>query len=120
MLRLIDAGMTPFVLYEGIWDDRLEYLAELPEGKTIGWFQASDFFKVKEVVGDTMRITGGMPVSMLTSGPPERVREHTKKVCEVVGDGGGFIMTSSIGELQGCDPDLIELWVDTTKEFGGT
>jgi hypothetical protein len=27
-------------------------------------------------------------------------------------------MSTSIGELQGCDPELIKLWIDTTKEFG--
>ena len=33
--RLVDAGITPSVYYEGVWDQRLEYLAELPKGKTL-------------------------------------------------------------------------------------
>ena len=118
MLRLVEEGITPFVLYEGHWEKRLDYLSDLPKGKTIGWFQASDIFEVKKAVGDTMCIVGGMPVSMLTSGPAERVFNYTKRVCEEVGDDGGFIMSTSIGELQGCDPELIKLWIDTTKEFG--
>ena len=75
---LIDHGITVFVFYEGIWDKRLKYLAELPKGKTVGWFQSSDIFKVKEVLGDTMCILGGMPVSMLSGGTVEQVRERTK------------------------------------------
>ena len=77
----------PYVFYEGVWDQRLKYLAELPKGKTAGWFQFSDIFKVKEVVGDTMAITGGMRNSMLQAGTAEEVREFTKRLCAEVGQG---------------------------------
>jgi uroporphyrinogen-III decarboxylase len=118
MLDLIEAGITPLVFWEGAWNQRLHYLAELPKGKTVGMFQQSDIFKVKEVLGDTMCIQGGMPVSMLFKSNPEEIREYTKKLCQVVGKGGGFIMSTDIGELEGCDPDLIQVWCDATKEFG--
>ena len=118
MLRLIDAGITPSVYYEGVWDDRLEYLAELPKGKTVGLFQDSDIFKVKEVVGDTMCIIGGMPNSMLVGASVQKVRDLTQEVCERVGKGGGFIMSTGVMELEGCDLKLIEAWVDATKEYG--
>ena len=111
LLDLIEAGITPVVFWEGTWDQRLRYLAELPKGKTVGKFQQSDIFKVKEVLGDTMCIQGGMPVSMLLKSTAEEIREHTKKLCQVVGKGGGFIMSTDIGELEGCDPDLIQVWV---------
>ncbi len=118
MLELIDMGITPRPYYEGVWDQRLEYLAQLPKGRTIGQFQSSDIFKVKEIVGDTMCIMGGLPVSILKDGDPSRIREITHELCERVGKGGGFVMATSIGELEGCDPDLIQVWVDATKEFG--
>lgn len=117
-LDLIDAGITPYVFYEGIWDQRLEYLADLPKGKTIGWFQSSDIFKVKEVLGDTMCIQGGMPNSLLQSASPEEIRAYTKKLCEVVGKDGGYMMSVGIGEMEGCKPELVKVWVDATKEFG--
>ena len=118
LLQLIDAGITPSLFYEGVWDQRLEYLAELPKGKTIGLFQSSDIFKVKEVLGDTMCIMGGMPISLLTGGSVEQVREHTHELCERVGKGGGYIMCTGVMELEGCKPELIKAWVDATKEFG--
>jgi uroporphyrinogen-III decarboxylase len=118
MLSLIDAGVTPFVIWEGNWDQRLEYLAELPNGKTVGAFQSSDIFKVKEILGDVMCIQGGMPVSMLAFATPGEIRDHTRRVCEVAGKGGGFIMTTDIAEMEGCDPALIEVWMDATREFG--
>ena len=118
ILALVDAGITPWVYYEGVWDDRLSYLAELPKGKTMGSFQSSDIFKVKEVLGETMCILGGMQNSMLKAGTVEQVREHTKKVCEVVGKDGGFIMCTGVMELENCKPELVKAWAEATREFG--
>ena len=73
MVTLVDNGITPICFYEGVWDQRLKYLAELPKGKTVGWFQSSDIFKVKEVVGETVCIIGGMKNSLLQSGTVEQV-----------------------------------------------
>lgn len=118
MLGLIDLGITPWVFYEGVWDQRLEYLTRLPAGKSVGLFQNSDIFRVKEIVGDTMCIMGGMPVSLLRSGSTEQIREHTHEVCERVGAGGGLIMSTSVRELESCDPIRVRTWTDATREFG--
>ncbi len=118
MMSLIEAGIMPSVFYEGVWDQRLKYLAELPKAKTAGWFQRSDIFKVKEVVGRTMCIMGGMPNSMLQGGRVEEVRSWTRRVCEVVGKGGGFIMSTGVGEMSGSKPELVRAWVEATREFG--
>jgi len=118
MVTLVNNGIMPIVFYEGVWDQRLRYLTELPKGKTVGWFQSSDIFKVKEVVGDTMCIMGGMKNSLLQSGTVEQVRALTKKVCEVVGKGGGFVMCTGVGEMEGSNLELVRAWVDATREFG--
>jgi uroporphyrinogen-III decarboxylase len=117
-LRLIDAEITPVVFYEGVWNKRLDYVADLPRGKTVGWFQASDIFKVKEVAGKTLCIMGGMRNTLLQAGTLEEVRETTREVCQRVGDGGGFVMCTGIGEMEGCRPELVEAWVRATREFG--
>jgi len=119
MLEMIDNGITPICFYEGVWDQRLKYLAELPQGKTAGIFQDSNIFKVKEAVGTGMSIIGGMPIPLLKNGTPESVREHTRKVCREVGKGGSFVMCTTVLDLEGCNPELIKAWVDATKEFGG-
>jgi hypothetical protein len=117
-LRLIEAGITPACFYEGVWNKRLGYIADLPRGKTVGWFQRSDIFAVKEVAGKTLCIMGGMPNTLLQAGTPEEVRDRTREVCQRVGAGGGFIMATGIGEMEGCRPDLVETWVEATREFG--
>ena len=117
MLDLIDAGMIPTMFYEGIWDDRLHYLAELPKGKTRGMFDRSNMFKVKEVLGDVMPISGGFPVSRLQVGSVEGLRDFTKEWCEVMGRDGGYLMGAS-SAMDYCDKDLVKAWVDFTKEYG--
>ena len=118
MLQLIDNGIRPGCFYEGVWDERLEYLTELPKGKTFGMFQASDIFKVKEVLGDTMCIIGGMPNSLIQSGTVQEVRDYTNKLCQEVGKDGGFIMSTGVGEMSGAKPELVKAWVDATLEYG--
>jgi len=117
ILGLIDEGLTPMPFFEGVYDQRLEYLAELPKGKVLGLFDRSDIFKVKEVLKDTMCICGGMPISLLQTGTPESVKEYTKKLIDVVGKDGGFIMGSST-VLDEANPELVKVWADFTKEYG--
>ena len=117
LLAMTDAGLTPFVFWEGSWDQRLEYLRELPKGKVVGWFDRTNLFKAKEVIGDTMCICGDMPLSLLQTGTPEQVKAYAKKLIDVVGRGGGFIMGSNT-VLDNANPKLVKVWVDFTREYG--
>jgi len=117
ILDLIKAGLTPMPFFEGTYDQRLKYLAELPKGKILGVFDRSDLVKVKEVLKDTMCISGGMPIALLQTGTKEIVKEQAKKMIDVVGKDGGFIMNSST-VLDEAKPDLVKFWVEFTKEYG--
>jgi hypothetical protein len=117
MMDLIEAGIMPSPFYEGVWDGRLSYLRELPRGKTSGRFQSTDVHKLKEMVGDIMSISGCFPSSLLQAGSPEEVRKQTKRMCEILGKNGGFIMSTNTS-MDECRPDLVKIWIDATKEFG--
>ena len=96
---------------------RLKYLAELPKGKILGLFDATDIYKAKEALGDVMCISGMMPLSLLQVGTPDSVREYAKKLIDVVGKGGGFIMgPRSI--MDEANVELVKIWVEFTKEYG--
>ena len=117
MMGLIDTGLTPCPFFEGSYDSRLEYLLELPKGKAIGYFDASDIFRVKEVLDDHICIMGNVPPSLLQTGSVDDVKAHCKKLIDVVGKGGGYIMAprSSIDEVK---PENLKAMVDFTKEYG--
>ncbi len=116
-LGLIDAGLTPAPFFEGAYDQRLQYLKELPPGKILGWFERSDLMQLKRELGDVMCIASGMPASLLQAGTPEQVRAETKKLIETVGRDGGFIMSNNT-VLDEADPALVKVWAEATKEFG--
>ena len=98
---------------------RLHYLRELPKGKTAGHFQSTDISKLK---GNRRRCVVNLRlfslVSLLQVGLVETVREQTeKKYCEILGQGGGFIMAAN-SSMDECDPGLVKVWVDATREYG--
>ena len=43
--------LTPSVFYEGVYDGRLQYLRELPPGRTIGRFDRSNLFESSKLSG---------------------------------------------------------------------
>jgi hypothetical protein len=117
ILALLDEELTPCVWFEGIWDQRLEYLADLPAGKILGFFERTDLSKAKEVLQDSMCIAGGMPISLLQTGTPQKIREHTQRTIETLGMGGGYIMACST--VMDCvSAEQLQAWVDATREFG--
>jgi uroporphyrinogen-III decarboxylase len=117
LIGLIDAGLTPCPFFEGNYDSRLEHLLEIPKGKMLGYFDASDIFKVKEILGGHVCIMGNVPPSLLQTGTPDDVKDHCKKLIDVVGKDGGYIMAprSSIDEVK---PENLKAMIDFTKEYG--
>jgi hypothetical protein len=97
MIACIDAGLTPCPLWEGDCTSRLEIIGDIPRGKAVYWFERTSLFKAKEVLGDTVCIEGGVPSSMMINGSPEEVKTYCKKLIDVIGKGGGFILNGDVG-----------------------
>jgi uroporphyrinogen-III decarboxylase len=117
MLGLIDAGLTPCPFFEGAYNQRLEFLTDLPRGKIMGLFDQTDVFHAKKVIGDTLCIAGNMPIALLHVGTKEEIRAYTRRLIEEVGQGGGFIMSCG-GVMDEADPERVMAWRDATREFG--
>lgn len=117
ILDLIAADCTPYLLIEGQYNTRLDVIRDVPRGKCIYHFEGTDIFEAKRVLGDTVCLMGNMPNSLLVTGSGDQVREHTKKLIDVCGDGGGYIM-SSAALIDHALPKNVEIWMDTTREYG--
>jgi uroporphyrinogen-III decarboxylase len=117
ILVLIDEGLTPCPFFEGSYTARLEYLADLPKGKILGFFDGTDIHKAKEIIGKTMCMSGFMPLSLLQTGTPEKVKTYAKKLIDVLGKDGGFIMGPKTA-MDEANPELVKVWFDFTKEYG--
>jgi hypothetical protein len=107
--------VTPF--FEGIWDDRLEYLLELPRGKVVFYCEKTDVFKAKRVLGGHLCIQGGVPPTILQTGSPADVEAHCKKVIQTVGKDGGFILSAG-SVLDYAAPANIRAMVDSVRKYG--
>lgn len=97
MMACIDADLTPCPLWEGDCTSRLEVIGDIPKGKAVYWFERTSLFRAKEVLGDTVCIEGGVPSSIMINGTPEDVTDYCKKLIDVVGKGGGFILNGDVG-----------------------
>ena len=118
MLDLIDAGIVPSPFWEGRCDTRLEIIKDIPKGKAIYMFEQTDIFKAKEILGGTVCIRGNVPASMLCSGTPQEVMDYCKKLIEVVGKGGGFILDGAIGIPDEAKPENVKAMADAVRLYG--
>lgn len=113
---LIDADLIPLPMFEGSYEQRLDYLAQLPAGKIIGWFDRSDLKLLQEKLGEVMCVAAGMPISLLQTGTVDSVRRQTKEAIDIFGKRGFIMAPSSV--LDEAKPELLQAWVDATREFG--
>ncbi|MFC1534779.1 uroporphyrinogen decarboxylase family protein [Thermodesulfobacteriota bacterium] len=117
MEGLIAEDIIPNVFWEGDCLSRLEIIGDIPPGKAVYRFEKTDMFKAKEVLGDIVCLQGNVPLSMLVAGTPDDIKEYCKKLIDIVGKDGGFIMSSSTG-LDNAKPENVKAMFDFTKEYG--
>jgi len=117
MVSLINEGLTPCPLWEGDCTSRLELIKDIPSGKACYAFEGSDIFKAKKVLGDTTCIRGNVPLSLMATGAPDDVKTYCKKLIDVVGKDGGFILDASAA-LDDAKPENVKTMFEFTKEYG--
>ena len=117
MMGLIDEGLVPMPFAEGFYNRRLEVIKDMPRSAVIWYFERSDMFKAKEVLGDTSCIAGNVPVSLLSTGSPQEVKEYCRQLIKVCGKGGGYILSAASSVEKG-NPDSIRAMMEAAKEYG--
>jgi hypothetical protein len=117
VMTLIERGMTPCIFFEGNFTSRLEYLLDFPKGKLLARFDTTDIFRAKEILKDHTCIEGNIPSSLLQMGTVQDTKDYCKKLIDVVGKGGGYILSprSSTDEV---NPANLKAMIEFTKEYG--
>jgi hypothetical protein len=119
LMAAIDLGYVAAPFCEGVWNDRLEYWLELPKGKAVCFFDQADMFRAKDVLGGHVCIQGNVPASLLEVGSTQDVEEYCKKLIEVCGKDGGFILSAStINPPDAAKPANIKAMIDSAKKYG--
>jgi hypothetical protein len=117
ILGLIEAGCVPNPAAEGGYNSRLSVIRDLPRGKTIWMFDATDMARAKAAMGDTACIMGNVPSTLLSLGSPKEVKEYCKKLIDVAGKDGGFVLSNGAFFDQ-AKPENLKAVVEAAREFG--
>ena len=116
----LSEGITPWLHFDTDWGINLPYLKGLPKGRCICDLDGTtDIFKAKEILGGHMCISGDVPADLLTLGKPEEVADYCKRLIDVVGQDGGFMLTTGCECPIDARPENIRAMVETGKTYRG-
>jgi uroporphyrinogen-III decarboxylase len=95
--EVADAGIVPILHLDSDWTRDLARFRAFPKASCILSLDGmTDIRKAKETLGDHMCIMGDVPPALLSSGSPDAVYAHCRKLIEDIGP-TGYILQS------GCD-----------------
>jgi hypothetical protein len=117
IMGLVDEGAVPFIWAEGGYSSRLEVIQDLPKGKTVWLFDQTDMAKAKKALDGIACVAGNMPMDLMTVGTPENARDHVKRLIDICGKGGGYIMANG-AFFDKVRWENLKVFVDFTKEYG--
>jgi hypothetical protein len=117
LMGLINEGCVPMPFAEGLYNNRLEVIKELPRASVIWYFEGTDMARAKKVLGDCACIAGNIPVSILCTGTPAEVKSYCKKLIETCAPGGGYILTGG-AQMDKGNPDNLRAIMEAAKEYG--
>jgi len=96
----------------------LPYFKDLPGKMVVAELDSmTDIFKAKEALKGHMCIAGDVPAALSALGTPEEVEEYCKKLIDVVGEGGGFILSSGCSVPVDCKIENLKAMVNTAKSY---
>jgi uroporphyrinogen-III decarboxylase len=98
ILGLIGEGLVPQLFVEGAHNDRLDVIVdeEIPAGRTIWLFDATDMMAVRDRFRRFACFGGNVPGALLSIGSPAEVEEYVQRLLDDVAGDGGFILSTGI------------------------
>ncbi len=117
LLGLINEGIVPMMVIDGSYNTRLEIIKDLPRASVVWTFEQTDMFKAKEILGDSACIAGNVLAAQLYTHTPQAIKEYCRKLIEVCGKGGGYILSLGSG-IDKCDPANLQAIIEAAKEYG--
>jgi hypothetical protein len=104
----LDTNFTPL----------LPLFKSLPRGKFIMELDGgTDIIQAKQILKDHACIMGDVPATMLATGEPKEVIEYTKKLIDIVGEGGGFILSTGCSCPPDAKPENIKAMIETGRTY---
>lgn len=117
MDAIINEGIIVTLFAEGSFNTRLESVNVFPKGSVCWYFDQTDIFKAKKVLGDKCSIQGNVPSSILVTGTADDMKAYCRKLIEGVGQGGGYILAAGAVAEKPKLENLLAM-VAAVKEYG--
>ena len=119
LLGLIEEGITPLCFAEGGYNERLEAIhdPEIPAGKMIWMFDATNMSEAKKHLGGYQCIGGNVPGALLTTGTVQDMDDYVRQLLEDCAGDGGFILGSGI-VIDAAKPECVKAMIDAGKKYG--
>ena len=117
IIGLSNAGIVPLLFAEGSYNKRLDLICDIPRGSTIWWFENTDMAQAKKTIGKISCIAGNVPLDLLCTSTPDKVRDYCGRLIDTAGMDGGFILSTSAG-MQGSGKENIRAMIEYVKTNG--
>jgi len=117
IVGLAENGCMPCCFVEGGYNQRLEFLAEVPKGMCTFIFDRTDMARAREILGGKSCIGGGFPVSLIITGTAQEVEDETRKLLDTAAGDGGYIL--SIGcAMDEAREHTLKAFIQAGKKYG--
>jgi hypothetical protein len=117
--RLAAAGITPILHCDTNWTKFFDLFLRFPARKCILELDGkSDILKAKEILGSHMCIMGDVPAELLVLGSREMVMDYCRRLIEIVGVGGGFILSSGCSLPANAKKDNVRALYEAVQKWG--
>jgi len=117
LLGMADEGLVPFPVAEGAYNNRLEYISDMPKSAVIWMFDHTNMANAKKTVGKVSCIAGNVPVSIAYTGTEKEMKEYCRKLIKTCAPGGGYILSGG-ATFDLAKPENLRAMMDSVKEYG--
>jgi hypothetical protein len=113
-----DEGLITIMHLDQDYTKNVPYFKDLPPKMVVAELDSrTDIFKAKEILKGHMCIAGDVPAALLSLGTPKEVEAYCKKLIDVVGEGGGFILSTGCTCPVECKMENFRAMIDTAKTY---
>jgi len=122
MKKMVDAfareGLITVMHLDQDYTLNLPYFKDLPPKMVVAELDSTtDIFKAKEILKGHMCIAGDVPAALTSLGSEDEVRAYCEKLIDIVGEDGGFILSTGCTLPLKCRIENLKAMVDTAKSY---
>jgi hypothetical protein len=119
VMRVLEAIGRPLQIHiDSRADHLLPMYQEMGVQRFVGFGWETSLEKVREYLGGRAYLTGNLSPALLLQGTPEEVYQATRRVIEILGPGGGLVVTDGANMAPGTPLENMRAMVRAAEDYG--